>query len=319
MNAGGLRHRRQNSRESLAMTDPVCALPLTDLLDDDDLPPFVPGGSREAHGVGHRPHDAPEAVHWQVPDETPVALVYNGVSHAVMMATPADLEDFAVGFSLAEGLLTSAAAIEDIHLVPHPPGVMVAMAVTPEALDHAAAPSRSMAGRSGCGLCGVESLEQAIRPPHLLPSDRRAAAARIPPQAIIAALRALPDHQPLNRQNFSVHAAAFCQADGTIVLAREDVGRHNALDKLIGACARQDISLADGFVVMSSRCSFELVQKACAVGIACLATLSAPTALALELAGAAGMVLASRSKGGGVVLFTPPDDHTQQTMQGDRA
>lgn len=281
----------------------VCSVPFDD---DEDFPAFVPGGSRLVHGEGHsRAPNTPEDTAWNVPDETPVALVYNGVSHAVMMATPADLEDFAVGFSLAEGLIAQARDIEDITLVPHGLGVMVSMAIDPNRFDHQAAPARAMAGRSGCGLCGVESLEQAVRAPRLLPEPVRAAAAGIAPTAAMAAFQGLPAHQPLNQQNFSVHAAAFCRADGSIVLAREDVGRHNALDKLIGACARQGLDMRQGFVVMSSRCSFELVQKACAADIGFLATLSAPTALALDLASAAGMTLACRSKGGGVVIFAP--------------
>jgi FdhD protein len=253
-----------------------------------------------------------------VPEEVPVAMVYNGVSHAVMMATPTDIEDFAIGFTLAEGLLADASAIEEVEIIASGRGLMAAISVHPTAIDSIKAPVRSMAGRSGCGLCGVESLDQAVRPLAALasPLHHRPRDQQPGPEHIANALRALPDHQPMNAQNRSVHAAAFCRQDGTILLAREDVGRHNALDKLIGACLRQRIALDQGFVVMTSRCSFELVQKAVSVGIPLLATLSAPTSLALDLAAEAGLILAARSRGGGVVLFSaPPASDTAATQQ----
>lgn len=268
--------------------------------DDAPAPPEWTG-ARAAQGIGHPADTARPATAalWQVAEEVPVAFVYNGVSHAVMMATPLDLQDFAVGFSIAEGLITSAQAIEDIHITPHHAGLMVALSVDPSALCLDTAAVRSMAGRSGCGLCGVESLEQAVRPLRALPAPT----APIAPAAVVAAMAALGDQQPLNRQTFSVHAAAWCSPDGQIVTVREDVGRHNALDKLIGANVRAGRHGNDGFVLMTSRCSFELVQKANAAGISYLATLSAPTALALELAAQAGMILASRAAGGGVMIF----------------
>jgi FdhD protein len=263
-----------------------------------------------AQGVSHRTLTISEDITWMVPEEVPVAMVYNGTSHAVMMATPADLQDFAIGFTLAEGLLPDASAIEEVEVIASGRGLMAALSVTPAALDGLKAPIRAMAGRSGCGLCGVESLDAAVRslPALATPLRHRPTSQQPGPEQIARALRALPDHQPMNAQNRSVHAAAFCRQDGSIVLAREDVGRHNALDKLIGACVRRSIALDQGFVVMTSRCSFELVQKAVTVGIPLLATLSAPTSLALELAAEAGLVLAARSRGGGVVLFSAPTD-----------
>ena len=237
-------------------------------------------------------------VEWQVPEETAVAFEYNGRSHAVMMATPADLEDFALGFSLAEEIVGSAADIEKISVRETPLGFVVNLTVDPLRLLRGSLRSRSMEGRSGCGLCGVDSLVHAVREPRMIETSLE-----VDPAAVAAAFRALPDHQPMNRANRSVHAAAWCAPDGTIRLAREDVGRHNALDKLIGAIAGSGADPATGFVVMTSRCSFELVQKTAAVGIPLLATISAPTALALELARNANLTLGALSRRDTVILF----------------
>lgn len=237
-------------------------------------------------------------VEWQVPEETAVAFEYNGRSHAVMMATPADLEDFALGFSLAEEIVGSAADIEKIAVRETPLGFVVNLTVDPLRLLRGSLRSRSMEGRSGCGLCGVDSLVHAVREPRKIETSLE-----VDPAAVAAAFRALPDHQPMNRANRSVHAAAWCAPDGAIRMAREDVGRHNALDKLIGAVVRSGADPATGFVVMTSRCSFELVQKTAAVGIPLLATISAPTALALELARNAKLTLGALSRRDTVILF----------------
>lgn len=237
-------------------------------------------------------------VEWQVPEETAVAFEYNGRSHAVMMATPADLEDFALGFSLAEEIVGSAADIEKISVRETPLGFVVNLTVDPLRLLRGSLRSRSMEGRSGCGLCGVDSLVHAVREPRRIETSLE-----VEPAAVAAAFRALPDHQPMNRANRSVHAAAWCAPDGAIRMAREDVGRHNALDKLIGAIAGSGADPATGFVVMTSRCSFELVQKTAAVGIPLLATISAPTALALELARNANLTLGALSRRDTVILF----------------
>lgn len=237
-------------------------------------------------------------VEWRVPEETAVAFEYNGRSHAVMMATPADLEDFALGFSLAEEIVGTAADIENIAVRETPLGFVVNLTVDPLRLLRGSLRSRSMEGRSGCGLCGVDSLVHAVREPR-----RIEASLEVEPAAVAAAFRSLPDHQPMNRANRSVHAAAWCASDGTIRMAREDVGRHNALDKLIGAVVRSGADPATGFVVMTSRCSFELVQKTAAVGIPLLATISAPTALALELARNANLTLGALSRRDTVILF----------------
>ncbi|UEM19129.1 formate dehydrogenase accessory sulfurtransferase FdhD [Skermanella mucosa] len=248
--------------------------------------------SRPADGVG------PAGTVWLVAEEVPVAFEYNKRSHAVMMATPADLEDFALGFSLCEEIVGAAAEIEGVTIREEAEGIVLSMAVDRRHLLDGVKRRRTMEGRSGCGLCGVSSLASAVRRP------RRVTASFAPSVAAIAAAFArLPDHQPMNRANRSLHAAAWCDPDGRILMAREDVGRHNALDKLVGALARAGTDPSGGFALMSSRCSFELVQKAATFGIPMLASVSAPTALALNLARDAGMTLAARSGRDGVMLF----------------
>ncbi|KAA0593175.1 FdhD protein [Azospirillum lipoferum] len=263
--------------------------------DDNSMCSIAVTGTGFSAGVGV---EEGADVEWQVPEETAVAFEYNGRSHAVMMATPADLEDFALGFSLAEEIVGSAADIENIAVRETPLGFVVNLTVDPLRLLRGSLRSRSMEGRSGCGLCGVDSLVHAVREPRKIETSLE-----VDPAAVAAAFRALPDHQPMNRANRSVHAAAWCAPDGTIRLAREDVGRHNALDKLIGAVVRSGADPATGFVVMTSRCSFELVQKTAAVGIPLLATISAPTALALELARNANLTLGALSRRDTVILF----------------
>jgi len=236
-------------------------------------------------------------IRWAIAEEVPVSLTYNGSSSVVMMATPQDLEDFAVGFSVTEEMVDRASDIDEVLVSETPVGLLVDILTKPGAVSTAAARRRAIAGRTGCGLCGIESLEDAVRPPHPV---RRGFDFDI--QAVAHAFDELRDHQPLNRRNRSVHAAAWAGPDGTIRLAREDVGRHNALDKLIGAMLRQALDPAQGMVIMSSRCSFELVQKAAFVGVPVLATISAPTTLALDLARKAGMQLAALSPQGVVAL-----------------
>jgi FdhD protein len=234
---------------------------------------------------------------WHLAEEVPVNLAYNGRPHVVMMATPEDLEDFAVGFSLSEGVLASADIVRGITVEHVKGGIMVDVATASRAEVVRERQARSLEGRSGCGLCGMQRLDQVVRnvqPVH--------AGFEISTDAIACAFESLPERQKMNRLNHSVHAAAWADAQGEILLIREDVGRHNALDKLIGALSREGVDPTMGFCVMTSRCSFELVQKSAAIGIPYLATVSAPTALALDLAERAGMVLASLSPDG-VVLF----------------
>jgi FdhD protein len=232
---------------------------------------------------------------WHLPEEIPVALLINSTSYAVMMATPADLQDFAVGFALSEGLVAHASHISNVLAMPSGDGFSVDIAT--EHLIRERMISRSIEGRVGCGLCGIEEMADAIRMP-----NHKLHAPEFSAHAIARAFESLPSFQPMNELNRTVHAAAWCSEDGAILLAREDVGRHNALDKLIGAMARGHIMPDDGFVLMSSRCSFELVQKCAAVGIGALATISAPTALALKLAKQAGLKLAALSKQG-IMIF----------------
>jgi FdhD protein len=239
----------------------------------------------------------PHVVIWQVPEEVPIAILFNSARYAVMMATPADLDDFAVGFALAEGIITSASHIKGILTLPSEEGLAVDLAVDENHLNRNRMVKRSLEGRVGCGLCGIEDIKDAIRMPEGIVVNTA-----LSPKAVAKAYDALPKYQPMNAVNRTVHAAAWCSPDGVILLSREDVGRHNALDKLIGALAKSKTNLRDGFVLMSSRCSFELVQKCALAGIGALATISAPTALALQLAKQAGLKLAALSKGG-VMIF----------------
>ena len=234
---------------------------------------------------------------WALPEEVPLAILANSKSYAVMMGTPADLEDFGAGFFLTEGLVAHASHINNVLALPSGDGVAIDVAVDERNLLRERMISRTLEGRVGCGLCGIAEMDDAIRMPNrkLKPSPMTVA-------AIDTAYAALPRHQPMNAVNKTVHAAAWCSSGGHILLAREDVGRHNALDKLIGAMARQHINPDQGFVLMSSRCSFELVQKCAMAGISGLATVSAPTALALKLAQQAGVRLASFSHLG-VMVF----------------
>lgn len=234
---------------------------------------------------------------WQLAEEAPVNLFYNEQPYVVMMTTPSDLEDFAWGFSISEGVLASADLIRDVSVVAVERGIVVDVSTVDGAQVRHERQARAIEGRSGCGLCGMQQLEQVLRE---LPPVK--ATFKLSPQAVARAFEEMPARQVMNRENHSVHAAAWCQPDGQVLLIREDVGRHTALDKLIGALARQRTNFSSGFVVMTSRCSFELVQKAAAVGIPYLATVSAPTSLALDLAGRAGMALACLSPEG-VVMF----------------
>lgn len=234
-------------------------------------------------------------VSWHLAEEVPAALTFNQHATVVMMVTPADLEDFAWGFAVSEGMVPAAADIEAVSVLASANGYVID--IRAKRLGERAGRERLIAGRTGCGLCGVESLEDAVRPPgHVI---RRFP---IDPAAAARALAALPEHQPLNRVNRSVHAAAWCTPDGAILRSREDVGRHNALDKLLGSLLRDGIDPSGGFVLLSSRCSFELVQKAATFGVPFLVTVSAPTTLALTMATEAGMVLACRAPDG-IVMF----------------
>jgi FdhD protein len=234
---------------------------------------------------------------WQLPEETPVALQINSEPYTVMMSTPADLRDFAVGFLVGEGIVPDPGNIQGILVMPVDGGMAVDVAVSEEAIDTTRLSRRTIEARTGCGLCGVEEISSAVRPLQCL--DRSWAPS---PDAIRRAAQSLSAQQPMNQFNRSVHGAAWVSKDGEILLVREDVGRHNALDKLIGALYIQNIDREGGFVLMTSRCSFELVQKTVTAGIGALVTVSAPTVLALELATNANLFLAALGPGGPVVF-----------------
>jgi FdhD protein len=233
-----------------------------------------------------------------VAEEVPVALEYNGVSHAVMLASPADLEDFALGFSLTEDIVGSAADVRDIEVVEAPLGITVRLEVASACFARLKERRRSLAGRTGCGLCGTESLAQLHRPLPALPEVRVAAAA--PGRA----QRELRAWQTVQHLTGATHAAAWCGLDGGVRFVREDLGRHNALDKLVGALWRTRAGTADGFVCITSRASFEMIQKAALAGIGLVAAASAPTSLAIAAARAAGRALAGFVRGDDFVAYT---------------
>jgi len=229
--------------------------------------------------------------------EAPVALVYNGVSHAVMMVTPADLEDFALGFSLSEGILDSAAQLHGLEILEHPNGLEVSMEIAAGAFNALKQSRRSLAGRTGCGLCGVDSLAQ------LAPRGRKVSTGlEISHAAIQRALEGLGVNQQLKRKTGGVHAAAWCSEQGEVLLLREDVGRHNALDKVLGGLCRHHRERR-GFVLVTSRASYEMVTKASACDVQLLATVSAPTDLAIEYARRAGLTLLAYVQAGRQVVY----------------
>lgn len=236
-----------------------------------------------------------------VAEEVPVAFVYNNRPHVVMMATPADFEDFAVGFTLAEGVVDSAAAIGDLQVARFSEGVELQIQVPAEAADRLAARGRQFIGRTGCGLCGVETIREALRP--LRPIGDAGA---VQVEALWRAAATLGERQTWNRETASMHGAAWATWDGEIEVVREDVGRHNALDKVIGALHRAGRDAAGGFIVITSRASYELVQKAATAGVPLLAAISRPTGLAIRLAEAAGMTLIGLLRDRSALVYANP-------------
>jgi len=242
-----------------------------------------------------------------IPEETPIAFTYGGSTHAVMMATPADLEDFAAGFALTEGLIEAGAGPIEVEIVASDFGVELRSWLPDLVQSQYSARKRSMAGPTGCGLCGIESLEQATREP-----PKVASAFRILAGDLIAAMDRLPAAQSLNRETRAVHGAAFWSPATNGLILREDVGRHNALDKLAGALVRQRVSGQNGVVLMTSRVSVELVQKTARIGAPIIAAISAPTALAVRTAEACGMTLVAVMRGRDFEVFTHPERIVEQ-------
>ncbi|WP_086999972.1 formate dehydrogenase accessory sulfurtransferase FdhD [Rhizobium sullae] len=237
-----------------------------------------------------------------VPEEVPVAFSYGGTSHAVMMATPDDLEDFAVGFSLTEGIIQDASQISAIEIIDEERGIDVQVTLIDDVADALRARRRSMAGPVGCGLCGIESIEQAVRQ---IP-DVSSADLKLTHGDIVRAVSLLNDAQPLHRETRAVHGAGFYVRGKDLLAAREDVGRHNALDKLCGAVIRIGTSGSSGAVAVTSRLSVEMVQKAAILGSPVLIAISAPTALAIRTAEQAGMTLVALVRGDDFEIFTHP-------------
>ena len=236
-----------------------------------------------------------------IPIEAPVAIEYNGIGYAVMMATPADLEAYATGLTLAEGLVDNAGEIEgvDVHRIDG--GWIVRVTLPPERMGPVLDRARTRVSESSCGLCGIESIDQVLRPlPHV---TSRISTTR---GAIASALATLHDHQPLGASTGAAHVAAFCTPEGRILAAREDVGRHNALDKLIGTLALQSVDPAGGFILLSARCSYELVEKTVRAGCPMLVTISAPTSLAVERARAAGLTLVALARADSALVLNDP-------------
>ncbi|PZQ17776.1 MAG: formate dehydrogenase accessory sulfurtransferase FdhD [Ancylobacter novellus] len=262
-----------------------------------DLPPPVVRLSRAVWRDGRLREEAERAT----PAETPIALVYDGSTQAVMMASPTDVEDFACGFSLTEGIVGSLDEIESLEVVDQGIGLEARMWLGKDPSRELGRRRRNLAGPTGCGLCGIDSLEQAVKPARLV-----TAAAVFSSAEIHDALDALSRAQTLNFETRAVHGAGFWRPGQGLVAVREDVGRHNALDKLAGALARTGDDASTGFVLLTSRVSVEMIQKAAVIGTGLVVAVSAPTALGVRLADEAGITLAAIARGDGFEVFTHP-------------
>jgi FdhD protein len=237
-----------------------------------------------------------------VVEEVPVAMVYNGLPHAVMMATPQDLEDFALGFSVTEELIGSKADLHRIECIRYSRGIEIQLTVSAACEEAIAAKTRRLTGRTGCGICGADSVDSVLKTARTVRDS-----VPIRRQAVQAALESLVSQQTLNAAAGAVHAAGWAALDGTIGLVREDVGRHNALDKLIGGLLRRDVDPARGFVVVTSRASFEMVQKTAALGAPLMAAVSGPTGLAIRVAQQSGLTLMGFARGPRHTVYTHPE------------
>lgn len=270
-------------------------------MEDEDAFEIPPTAQQLACTI-QRGTAASVASRW-APEECAIAFTFNGSTHAVMMATPADLEDFASGFALTEGLVEDVSEIASFDVVPMPLGVELRMWLREDRATAYGDRRRTLAGPTGCGLCGIESLEAAMRPAPQVVADQ----GQFEPQSIISAMAALSQGQPLHEKTHAVHAAGFWTEAEGLVAVREDVGRHNALDKLIGALARGGTKAAGGFILMTSRVSIELIQKAARFGAPVLIAISAPTAAAVRLAEASNITLVAVARGQDFEIFTHPE------------
>jgi FdhD protein len=238
----------------------------------------------------------------QIPEETALALTYNGGTYAVMMGTPRNLSDFAIGFSISEGIVRSPDEIETLDIVELDDGIELRMWLAPSHAELVNARRRHIAGPTGCGICGIDSIAEAVKPAAIVPHGRSFSAAEI-----MKAMAAIAPLQEINIETRAVHAAAFWTPAHGVLALREDVGRHNALDKLGGALAKAGMPAAGGFVVVTSRCSYEMVQKAAALGAVAIAAVSAPTSLAIETAEQAGIALVAFVRESRLTVYANPE------------
>jgi len=238
----------------------------------------------------------------QIVEEIPVVVVYNAIPHVVMMATPADLEDFVLGFSITEELIRSPADLHDVKVIRYGQGIEVQATVDEACEAVIASRTRRLSGRTGCGICGTDSIDAVMKTLRPVRAGRT-----VRPAAIEAALHAMAAQQPLNALSGAVHAAAWARVDGTVDEVREDVGRHNALDKLIGALLRRRADPETGFILVTSRASFEMVQKAAVFGAPLLAAISGPTGLAVRVAEQSQMTLVGFARGDRLTIYTHPE------------
>jgi FdhD protein len=235
----------------------------------------------------------------RVAAEVPVALTYNKRSHVVMMVSPLNLEDFAIGFSMTEGIITTPADVADLKIIQRAEGLEAALTVNEDCFSRLEKQRRNLVGRTGCGLCGAESLQQAMRTPATVSGK-----VSLTDRALQKAIKSLNDHQPLQTETGAVHGAAWCDSAGEILALREDVGRHNALDKLLGSLLRDKFDPVTGFALVSSRASYEMVYKTAAVGIEVLVAVSAATSLAIDFAHRSGMTLVGFGRPGRHNVYT---------------
>lgn len=270
--------------------------PLLDLRRLGYAPPLLEIMAREWNGG--RASDRAE----QIVEETPVVIVYNGIPHVVMMATPADLEDFVLGFSITEELIRTPNDLQDVQVVRYSQGIEVQATIHPDCDAVVASRTRRLAGRTGCGICGSDSIAAVLKTSHPV-----APGGPVRVGAIQTAVEALAAHQTLNSAAGAVHAAGWATSDGVVDIAREDVGRHNALDKLIGALLKRGTDPQSGIVIVTSRASFEMVQKVTVFGARLLAAISGPTGLAVRVAEQAGLTLVGFARHGRLTVYTRPE------------